>query len=110
MKIHLALFLALLVIPCSAAEKTWIGQISDSMCGADHNAMASDGKKVDPRDCTLMCIKSGSKFVFVSGGKVFEIANQDFVDLKKNAGQNVRLDGELDSAGKIITIAKLTAQ
>ena len=110
MKIHLALYLVFLAAQAFGAAKTWNGQISDSICGADHSVMASDGKKVDPRDCTLMCAKSGSQFVFVSGGKVFEIANQDFVDLKKNAGQNVRLDGELDSAGKIITIAKLTAQ
>ena len=90
-----------------AAEQTWTGQISDNMCGADHSAMAHDGKKADPHECTLACVKGGGKYVFVSEGKVFEIANQNFGDLSEHAGHSVKLTGNLDSDGKAITVSKL---
>ena len=94
-------------LPGVAAQQTWIGQISDSMCGADHHTMASVGKTVDARECTLMCTKAGSKFAFVSNGKVFDIANQSFTDLTKHAGHSVSLTGDLASDGKTITASKL---
>jgi Cu/Ag efflux protein CusF len=91
-------------------EKTWSGQISDGMCGADHSAMAEAGKPVVAHDCTLVCVKGGSKFVFVSGGKVYNIANQGFGELAKLAGRNVALSGELGSDGKTLSVSKLIAQ
>jgi len=97
----------LLSLPGVAAQQTWTGQISDSMCGADHHSMASGGKTVDARECTLMCTKAGSKLAFVSNGKVFDIANQSFTDLTKHAGHNVSLTGNLASDGKTITASKL---
>lgn len=90
-----------------AAEQTWTGQISDEMCGADHSAMAHDGKKVSAHDCTLACVKNGSKFVLVSEGKVYPIANQDLADLKTHAGHNVKITGDLDSDGKTVTVSKV---
>ena len=41
-----------------AADKTWTGKISDSMCGASHTKMMAEHKdaKTD-RDCTLACVK-----------------------------------------------------
>ena len=90
-----------------AAQQTWTGQISDNMCGADHSAMAQQGKKMDPHDCTLLCVKSGGKYVFVSEGKVFKIANQNFSDLSEHAGHPVQLTGGLASDGKAITVSKI---
>ena len=58
MKLKLGLYLALLAMPVCASQKSWKGQISDSMCGAG-SAMAAAGQKVDPRECNLMCAKSG---------------------------------------------------
>ena len=103
---------SLLLMSCVgfAAQQTWSGQISDSMCGADHKAMASGGKTVNARDCTLACTKGGSKFAFVSKGKVFDISNQNFSDLTKHAGQSITLTGELASDGKTITVSKLAAE
>jgi len=89
-----------------AAQQTWTGQISDSMCGANHAAMGDMGKS--PKDCTEACIKGGSKYVFVSDGKVFEIANQGFGGFAKAAGQTVSLSGDLEGGGKAITVSKIT--
>ena len=105
MKLAFSLFL--IVLPAFAARKSWTGQITDKMCGADHSAMSSGGKKGDPHDCTLACSKGGSKLAFVSTGKVFEIANQNFADLTKHAGHTVSLMGELGSDGKTITVSKV---
>ncbi|HZQ53248.1 MAG TPA: hypothetical protein VFB14_13680 [Bryobacteraceae bacterium] len=41
-----------------AAQQTWTGEISDSMCGANHQAIAKSGQKVDPRECTLECAET----------------------------------------------------
>lgn len=90
------------------AEQTWAGQISDSMCGKDHSMMQHGGKKTSPRECTLACVKGGSKYAFVSKGTVYEIDNQAMKDLQAHAGHNVQLTGELASDGKTIRVSKIT--
>ena len=95
------LFILLSSAVASAAEHTWTGKISDSMCGASHAKMSHDGKKVNDRDCTLACVKGGGKYVFVSKGKVYELTNQDFAGLPDHAGHTVKLTGDLTSDGKI---------
>ena len=50
----------------SAADMTWTGKISDSMCGASHAGM---GTKMSDHDCTVGCVKAGAKYVFVSKGR-----------------------------------------
>ena len=86
-------------ISCFAGDQTWTGTISDSMCGADHSAMAAKhggaDVKTSARDCTLACIKEGGKFVFVSNGKVYNIANQDYAGLQEHAGHTVQLTGKM---------------
>jgi hypothetical protein len=93
--------------PIFAAESTWTGKITDSMCDKDHSMMAEGGKQPDAKKCTLDCVKGGSKFVIVSGGKVYEIANQDLPELKTYAGDTVKLTGDLQSDGKSIKATKL---
>ena len=99
--------LLVLSLPGFAAPQMWTGQISDSMCGADHSAMAKAGMKVDPHDCTLTCVKGGAKFVFVSKGKVFDIANQDLADLTKHAGHKVKVTGDLGFDGETFTVSNV---
>ncbi|HXE14184.1 MAG TPA: hypothetical protein VN633_18800 [Bryobacteraceae bacterium] len=92
-----------------AAPKTWTGKITDSMCDKDHSMMAEGGKMPDAKKCTLACVKGGSKFVFVSKGKVYALANQDMPELQTFAGDNVRLTGELQPDGKTIKADQLQA-
>ena len=91
----------------SAAEQMWKGKISDNMCNAKHNTSAEHGgKKMSDRDCTLACVKEHSaKYVFVSGGKVYNVGNQDFAALQEHAGHTVEFTGEM--SGDTITVSKI---
>ena len=89
-----------------AADQTWTGQISDSTCGASHkSAIEHSGKKLSDADCTAACVKNGGKYVFVSAGKIYDIANQDLPDLAMHAGHTVSLTG--DMKGNSITVHKI---
>lgn len=88
-----------------AAEQTWTGQISDSLCGAKHEEAAEGQGKMPDRDCTLACVRGGSKFVLVTDGKIVPIANQDLADLTTHAGQMVKVTGELKNGA--IAVSKI---
>jgi hypothetical protein len=87
----------------AAAPATWTGKISDGHCGTKHKAM--EGKKISDRECTEMCIKGGEKYVFVSKGKVYQIADQKDAALATHAGHTVLLTGEMK--GDTITVSKI---
>lgn len=93
-----------------AATMTMDGMISDSMCGSSHAKMIEGHKeaKMTERECTLACVKAGGKFVFVSGGKVYTVANQKLAALTKYAGENVSVTG--DVKGDEITVSKVSAK
>jgi hypothetical protein len=114
-----ALLASLSGLTALSAEKTWTGRISDSMCGSDHTAMTKEHQKEGQvpgstarsdkdRECTLACVKSGGKYVFVTGGKVYEIENQDLAGLQQHAGHSVKLTGEMDADGKTIKVSRVT--
>ena len=92
-----------------SAQQTFMGQISDSLCKAKHEEAAEDQGKMSDHDCTIACVKGGSKYVLLgSDGKVYDIANQDFKDLEKNAGAKVKVTGELK--GSAISVSKIDPQ
>jgi len=67
-------------------SETWTGWISDSAC-------AAKGTMASHKDCAVQCVKEkGAKWVFVSGGKVYNIHNQDAVT-DAALGQEVKLTG-----------------
>ena len=73
-----------------AATKTFVGNISDSMCGLKHMMPGESDKQ-----CTLDCVKAGSKYVLAdqAKGKVYQLSDQ-----KKPegfAGQKVKVTGTL---------------
>ena len=84
---------------------TWAGQISDSLCGPKHEEAAEGQGKMPDRDCTIACVRGGSKYVLVADGKVFQIANQDNKDLATHAGHMVKMTGEMKN--NAITVAKI---
>ena len=90
-----------------AANGTWTGKISDSPCGASHAAMKAQHKdaKMTDAQCVEACVKGGGKYVFVSGGKVYTLANQDDKSLALNAGKTVRITGDME--GTTITASKI---
>ncbi|HZT75472.1 MAG TPA: hypothetical protein VFA27_02360 [Vicinamibacterales bacterium] len=104
-----SLVLALLLVAPVAADQTFTGQISDSLCKAKHEEAAEDQGKMSDHDCTVACVKGGSKYVLLGAdGKVYDIANQDFKDLEKNAGAHVKITGELK--GTAISVSKIDPQ
>ena len=109
MKLTPLIAVAFLSATALAADQTWTGQISDSLCKSKHEEAAEGQGKMADHDCTVACVKGGSKYVLVAAdGKVYEIANQDFKDLEKNAGLKIKLSGDLK--GSAITVSKIDPQ
>jgi hypothetical protein len=52
-----------------------------------------------------MCTKAGAKYVFVTGGKVYQLADQKDKALVTHAGHTVLLTGEIK--GDTITLSKI---
>lgn len=105
----LALFTAAIVLaaaPFTAAEdKTWDGVISDAGCNGKHAKAEHGSQEESDSSCVAKCVAAGRKYVFVSSGKTFQIANQDFKDLKAHGGHKVMLTGEMK--GDAITVSKI---
>ena len=89
----------------TAASLTWKGQISDSTCAVSHQKVIAAHSSMTSRNCTLACVSNGGRYVLVSEGKVFKIANQDLPALQTNAGYAVQLTGEMKD--DTITVSKI---
>ncbi|HLG97857.1 MAG TPA: hypothetical protein VKX49_16205 [Bryobacteraceae bacterium] len=90
-----------------AADQTVTGVITDSMCKMNHAMMQKGANKMSDHDCTIACVKSGQKYVLTSGDKVYQIENQSFAGLEKNAGTTVKATGTVSADGKAITLSKI---
>src|SRR6266851_10531128 len=71
------------------AAQTITGTVSDAMCGAHHMM-----KDATAAQCTRECVKKGSDFALVSGGKVYTLKG-DKIQLDKFAGENVIVKGKV---------------
>src|SRR3954471_4887780 len=78
-----------------------MGTVSDSMCAAQHMM-----KDASPAKCTRECVKSGSDYALVSGGKVATLKG-DSAQLDKFAGQNVKVTGKV--SGTTMKVASISA-
>src|SRR5438045_2396856 len=98
----IAMFLTSAALLMAAGEKkTLTGVVSDEMCGKDHNMM-----KVTPDSkCVTECIKMGSKYVLLSGDKVYVLSDQKTPE--KFAGKKVTVTGTVD--GKNVKVDSIAA-
>src|SRR5215510_7172030 len=89
-----ALLLAGTIVTPTPAQQTFVGRLSDSACGASHQARAAD-MALTERQCLLACVKALAKYVLVDqNGTAIPIANQDAMGLPLYAGRPVKLTGE----------------
>ncbi len=105
--------LVLLVISCGAfaqsqktdkstsgKQTTLTGQVSDTMCGAEH---MMPGKSA--AECTRECVKGGSDYALVVGKKVYTLKG-DKSELDKYAGEKVTVKGTV--SGDTVTAQSVT--
>jgi hypothetical protein len=84
----------------SESEQSLTGTISDTMCGAKHMTT-----NVSPAQCVRECVKSGSDYGLISGGKVY-ILKGDMKQIDKYAGQMVKVTG--DVSGSMVKVRSFT--
>ena len=105
----LAMFTAAILFAAAplatASDKTWDGVISDARCNGKHAKAEHGSQDESDNSCVTKCVAGGSKYVFISSGKTYQIANQDFKDLKAHGGHKVVLTGEMK--GDAITVSKI---
>ena len=102
----------LIMAPASfAAEQTWTGAITDTMCPKSHKSniehkLEASGERMTDQECTVGCVgHRGQKYVFVSNGRIYQIANQDYSGLADHAARAVKLTGSL--AGDTIKVSHI---
>jgi hypothetical protein len=90
-----------------AAQQTFTGRISDTLCSASHQSNNAAGELTD-RQCLFACIRRLAKYVLVDpDGNVLSIGNQDAMGLPLYAGRPVRITGELQ--GDRLVVGKIEA-
>ncbi len=77
------------------------GYISESMCGAKHNASAPDAA------CVKKCISQGSKPVFVDDSQKQVWTIDDPASVKNYYGEHVSVMAKQDDADKSVEISKV---
>jgi hypothetical protein len=87
--------------PANAGASTFVGSISDSMCGAKHMMPGTSD-----RDCTLECVKAGAKYILVDpSGKIYQLSDQKSPE--PFAGSKVQVTGTLK--GDTIVVSSIKA-
>jgi hypothetical protein len=85
----------------SSGNQTFVGNISDSACGLHHTMGGT------ARDCTLMCVGMGSRFVLADNLHHTVYALSDQSKAKPFAGEKVRVVGRLK--GSTIEVSSISA-
>ena len=100
MKLTAFLFLSTLLL----SAETFVGTITDSMCGQDHAAM-----KISPTDkCVRDCTKMGNtKYVLHDGKKMYKLSDQETPG--KFAAKKVKVTGKLFPKTGVIAVEKIEA-
>lgn len=106
MKLRIAIpFVLATALVGSAAEQTFTGVITDSMCDhADHKDMnmGPDAK------CVTECVKSmGGKYVLFDGTTAYTLSDQKTPE--KFAARKVKVTGTLDEKNKTIQVKRIVA-
>ncbi len=96
--------LGALAIPAAiqvhAAAQTIEGVVSDTMCGGGKHMM----KGKPDADCIRECVKDGSSYALVVGGKVYTLAAKPQT-IAPFAGKHVKVEGAVK--GNTLTVSSI---
>src|SRR5512147_130872 len=92
----------LLSLALFAADQTFTGTVSDTMCGAKHTMMP--GKS--DAECTRACAKAGTDYALVVGDKVYTLKG-DKAEIDKFAGEKASVKGSV--SGNVIQATSIAA-
>ncbi len=90
--------------PATPVSKTFVGYITDTMCGVNHVPMkiTPDGK------CVRECVKDGTyKYALTDGKIVYKLNDQQAPE--KFAGQKVTVKGVLYEKTNTIAVERIEA-
>lgn len=96
-KLFLSGVMSLSLLAAGASAASWTGYISDEACAKKDTAKAESDAHAG---CAGGCAKKGATLVLVSGGKIFQLSDQE--KAKPHAGHKVTVDGKLN--GETITV------
>jgi hypothetical protein len=88
---------------------SYTGEIMDSKCagqGSHNQVMAKEGVKT-AKDCTLLCMKDGSKFVLYSADAKTSFSLDDQDKSREYAGKKVTIVGTYDGETKTVHIQSI---
>lgn len=98
--LFLTMALGATLLLAQAKSKSWTGKVGDVMCGKKHTMGGTD------KDCTLMCVKGGSKYALIVGQKVYTLEGNTAA-LQQFAGSKAKVTGALK--GDTITVESASA-
>jgi len=86
-----------------AADQTFTGTVTDSMCGGNHKGMnmGADDK------CVTECVKAGAKYTLWDGKENYALSDQTTAG--KFPAKKVKVTGTLDAASKTIQVTSIVA-
>jgi len=104
-KMATLLFAAGALALAADAPQTYIGTVTDTMCGANHQAM-----HVSPEDkCVRECVKHdrNTRYALLVGSKVYVLSDQQSPE--KFAARKVKVTGTLYEKTGILKVSSIEA-
>lgn len=105
-----AALMFLAVAGAAPQSHTYTGEIMDSQCakmGAHEEMMKTHENINTAKECTLVCVKEGGKFVLFNAITKITYQLDDQTKLAQFAGANVTVTGTLDDSKKTIRVADI---
>jgi hypothetical protein len=95
---------AFLFAVLALSAETFVGVVTDSMCGQKHESMS-----ISPTDkCVRECMKHGNtKYVLWDGKKAYKLSDQQTPE--KFAARKVKVTGKLFPKTSVIAVEKIEA-
>jgi len=103
MKKLFAVLFSAAVLAAAADEHTFVGVITDTMCGADHKPMNVSPESKCVKDCVRM--DKTVKYALYDGKDVYTLSDQKTPEAF--AAQKVKITGKLFEKTKILRVDKI---
>ncbi len=105
MKRIFAVLCSAAALVAAADQQTFVGVITDTMCGADHKTMNVSPESKCVKDCIRMDKKV--KYALYDGKNVYTLSDQQSPEAF--AAQKVKITGKLFQKTKILQVDKIQA-